>query len=141
MTNLGYGITAVDINNSGQIVVDNYTNDSYVRNPDITSTQFTFTATAINNSGCVTGTWMDSTSAAYKGHGMLYISGGDVKDIGKLPNAYECHACDINDAGQVVGYSDVTGYNRAFIYTPGIGMKDINLDRNPVNGHFDSSII
>ena len=53
-----------------------------------------------------------------KRHAFLY-SGGVMTDIGTLPGGIDSAAFDINDSGQIVGYStDSAGRQHAFLYNP-----------------------
>ncbi len=92
-------------------------------------------ASGINASGQVTGT--PYISGNLQAH--AYITGADgvsMKDVGTLfLNSY---ASGINDAGQVVGFSDVAdGTNHAFMTGPdGVGMTDLGT----LGGKFSQSL-
>lgn len=82
-------------------------------------------AKAINGDGDVAGTWRIGPNL---GGGFSYSDQDDMVDLGNLGGqAVSVHA--INDLGQVVGddYLDGRG-NKAFVYTPGIGMTEIRKD-------------
>lgn len=92
-------------------------------------------ASGVNASGQVTGTSYISGNL----HAHAYITGADgvgMKDVGTLfLNSY---ASGINDAGQVVGFSDVAdGTNHAFMTGPdGVGMTDLGT----LGGKFSQSV-
>ncbi|WP_051933691.1 DUF3466 family protein [Massilia sp. BSC265] len=92
-------------------------------------------ATAINNRGQIVGgsTYVGADSI-YAGHAFLYQD-GRMQDLGTL-GGEESFATDINDMGQVVGWSyDETGDTVPFLYTGG-SMRSLGpLDRyNYVKG-------
>jgi len=91
-------------------------------------------ASGINASGQVTGT--SYISGNLQAHAYITVADGvGMKDVGTLfLNSY---ASGINDAGQVVGFSDVAdGTNHAFMTGPdGVGMTDLGT----LGGNFSQS--
>jgi probable HAF family extracellular repeat protein len=49
-----------------------------------------------------------------------------MQDLGVLPGASSSRALDVNDAGTVVGTCSGSSGERAFIWKPDAGMKDLN---------------
>jgi probable HAF family extracellular repeat protein len=85
-------------------------------------------ASGINASGEVIG---------QSDHAFLYD--GEMHDLGTLPGKNESIALGINAGGQVVGYSYPNPYSeyppdRAFLYTVGSGMVDLNSLIDPASG-------
>jgi len=76
-------------------------------------------ATSINNAGTVVG-YLNLQSGESAQHGFCY-SGGVLTDLGTLGGT-SSYAYDINDAGVIVGSSDVTGdsHTHAFAYSGGV---------------------
>jgi probable HAF family extracellular repeat protein len=77
---------------------------------------------AINASGQVAGIYLDDAA----NERAFFYDGAKSIDIGTLGGDYAA-AYGINDAGQVFGYSTLSGspYMHAFLWTPGWGMKDL----------------
>ena len=82
-------------------------------------TQLPISGRAINQSGQVAGT-------APSGHAALWTASGGAMDLGTLGGAIST-AEGINDAGQVVGWSQVATEltTHAFLWTSGQGMQDL----------------
>lgn len=85
-------------------------------------------AQAINNDGQIVGVLIQS-AGTLQGHAFLWTPGTLMQDLGTLPGGSQSYAYGINDAGQVVGYSqktingDITTH--AFLYANG-QMVDVN---------------
>lgn len=58
---------------------------------------------------------------------------GGMRDIGGLPGATNSYATAINDAGQVVGYSEFAATERAFLWSPTGGMTDLGIPQGTVS--------
>ena len=133
---------ARDINDSGQVVGSATTVEGQGRaflysdgqalnlgtlGPVFTSPNYSNSSSgeAVNNSGQVVGTafYGGITPASGLRRAFLY-SNGAISDLGILPGFARSTGTDINDLGQVVGYSDLGGGyggggNRAFLYSDG----------------------
>jgi probable HAF family extracellular repeat protein len=58
--------------------------------------------------------------------GFLWTDEEGITDIGSLVQGGRTEARDINNSGQVTGYSYISEYiPHAFLYTPGVGMQDL----------------
>jgi probable HAF family extracellular repeat protein len=102
----GYDTRAFGINNSGQVVAGSVLYSGGVM------TNLSFTAYGINDSGQVVGgNW---------GDGAFLYQNGTVTNLGTLGGGFGL-AFDINNSGQVVGYSTLTGDRvaHAFLYQDG----------------------
>jgi probable HAF family extracellular repeat protein len=93
-------------------------------------------ATSINNSGQVVG-YSDTASGAARAF-ITDPDGVGMRDLGTLGGGLIDIPHDINDAGQVVGRSRMSGFwgsDRAFITDPdGYGMTDLNSVVNLPDG-------
>jgi probable HAF family extracellular repeat protein len=62
---------------------------------------------------------------------------GSMLDLGTLAGS-DSYGYNVNAAGQVVGLSyvpaEVSNYSHAFLYTPGVGMVDLNILIDPLSG-------
>jgi probable HAF family extracellular repeat protein len=128
----GSSSSAVGINGRGQIVGSSLVpGDSYQHAFLFTNGAMvdlgtlggpTSTATAINELGEVVGySSVDSTSV----HAFLSAQ-GVMKDLGTLGGTTS-EATSVNSSGYVTGTStNQAGYVRAFVYTPAIGIRDLN---------------
>lgn len=126
---LGGGLSyAMDINDSGQVVGHSYDarNDTHAfiwQNGLMTDLGAISAAYAVNNYGDVVGT-IDTFSAPYGQHAFIWRD-GIMTDLGTLGESTSW-AWDINDSGQVIGYSDVTSFSyHAFIWDSINGMRDL----------------
>jgi probable HAF family extracellular repeat protein len=80
-------------------------------------------ALAINNKDEVVGSAGDATGAR---HAVLWERGFAIKDLGVLPGGDSSRALGINDRSEVVGTSESLLGSRAFVWTAGAGMRDLN---------------
>lgn len=136
---LGWGTNAYDINDSGQVVGYSYSFDSV--NPraflysngsmqDLGALNgFASVAYGINNAGQVVGHYVfdDHHGSTNTSHAFLYDN-GVMQDIGTLSGGPLSSATDINEIGQVTGWSNAiphvgSNYN-AFLFNNGV-MQDI----------------
>jgi probable HAF family extracellular repeat protein len=81
-------------------------------------------AFAVNDAGVIAGGAVIPSGAT---HAVTW-SGGSPTDLGTLPGGSMSIAFNVNAQGQTVGYSDATasgGLPRAFLHTPGQGMRDL----------------
>jgi probable HAF family extracellular repeat protein len=76
----------------------------------------------INASGQVIGASQIAGNAAT--HFFLWSAGGGMVDLNTTVNAEITNVVEINDAGQIIG-TYKTGGPRAFLYTPGSGLRDL----------------
>jgi probable HAF family extracellular repeat protein len=76
----------------------------------------------INASGQVIGASQIAGDAAT--HFFLWSVGGGMVDLNTTVNAEITSVVEINDAGQIIG-TYKTGGPRAFLYTPGTGLRDL----------------
>lgn len=127
------------INDSGQVVgfsqtTNNAARRAFVSNPGGGMTELggnlflsdSF-ASAINSRGEIAGTnYYGNRNSA-----VVWSSTGRPRELGTLGRGLSgyngSYANDINESGQVVGWSSYSGGDsiHAFVYTPGIGMKDL----------------
>jgi probable HAF family extracellular repeat protein len=127
----GIGSDARGINNAGQVVGDSAAargEPAFIWDPvggmqDLVPGGSDSIALAINNSEQVVG--------ASAGRAFLWDATNGMQDLGALPGDGYSHADDINDAGQVVGYSRyrVAGlccYYHAFLWDAVGGMQNLN---------------
>jgi len=76
----------------------------------------------INTAGQVIGASQIAGDGAT--HFFLWSAGGGMVDLNTTVNAQITNVVEINDAGQIIG-TYKTGGPRAFLYTPGSGLRDI----------------
>jgi probable HAF family extracellular repeat protein len=81
-------------------------------------------AYAINSSGQIVG---DASTASYHQHAVLWSPTNAITDLGTLGGSFSS-ATDINDAGQVIGTSYLSGdvVQHFFIWSSSTGMRDLN---------------
>jgi probable HAF family extracellular repeat protein len=127
--------SAYSINNSGQVVgiaaLGGASTRAILYSDGVTTDLGSLGGTttyprSINDSGQVVGDSFLSASSGSVYHAFLY-SDGVMQDLD--PMSGYSQAYDINNSGQVVGYSD----NRAFLYSDGI-MYDLNTLLHPGSG-------
>ena len=80
-------------------------------------------ANAINNQNLIVGT--SAASTATPAFAYLY-DGVDVTNLGTLAGGSSSGAYDINELDVVVGYSQTSSGNHAFIWDAAAGMRDLN---------------
>lgn len=82
-------------------------------------------AFAVNDAGTIAGGAILPSGAM---HAVTW-SGGTLTDLGTIAGGAASIAFSVNGAGQTVGYSDrdATGIPRAFLHTPGVGMRDLGV--------------
>jgi probable HAF family extracellular repeat protein len=114
--------TAMDINAAGQVVGESrghaFLYDGVMR--DLGAPLGYSLARAINDAGQVVGVSGTSVfDVDYNGHAFLY-SDGKMQDLGTLGERFSS-AFDINNHGEIVGWTDVTGHDGrlAFFYADG----------------------
>jgi probable HAF family extracellular repeat protein len=127
---LGGGFSlANDVNDAGQVVGTSF--DATFRtlpflydHGQMRSLGFDGVAAAINASGQIAGLFFVHPPSADPLHAFLF-TGGERLDLGTLPGGAESGAEDVNNAGEVVGWSrSATSDERAFLYTGGV-MHDL----------------
>jgi probable HAF family extracellular repeat protein len=93
-------------------------------NPELSSG-----AVAVNNPGQVVGV---SPSGMFAYHAVLWSAAGAIQDLGTLGGTNSA-AIDINDAGQVIGWSQIAGdaATHFFLWTVGTGLQDLNTVIHP----------
>jgi len=86
-------------------------------------------AAAINNAGDVAG---ESPSSSGWNHAVRWASDGTIQDLGTLGGSSSA-AVDINNAGQIIGSSQIAGdaATHYFLWSSGTGMVDLNATVNP----------
>jgi probable HAF family extracellular repeat protein len=81
-------------------------------------------AVAINDAGQIVG-WAHTAVSPFPRHAVLWSASYVIQDLGTLGGPTST-AVDINNAGQVIGMSDVPGgASHGFIWTAGGGMQDL----------------
>jgi len=133
-------VRALDINDAGQIVGSSGSRPALRLNVDGTVTDLGDLPGgydhggpgAINSDGLVCG-WSYGTDGSTRAFlwDPAYVHPDDLdchmRDLGSLPGEGESsYAHDVNDAGHVVGDSDVDGTTHAFLWTLEEGMQDLN---------------
>lgn len=120
---------ANDVNNAGQVVGVSW-DAAFRSHPflydhgQMTSLGFDGVADAINERGQIAGLFYVHPPSADPFHAFLF-TGGRLLDLGTLPGGAESEAEDVNDAGQVVGWSRCAFCDEhAFLYTDGV-MRDL----------------
>jgi probable HAF family extracellular repeat protein len=123
---LGPGVAYV-INDNGQVggtaVIDGVRR-SVLWNSDGTIAELPIGPLAINNAGQV----VDVVRSGNGFHAALWDPASGVQDLGSLGgDGYNDHAAGINDAGQVVGVSDIDAMEtqHAFLWDSQNGMQDL----------------
>ena len=80
-------------------------------------------ANAINDQNLIVGT--SAASSGNPAYAFLY-DGVDAVNLGTLAGGLSSGASDINDFDEVVGYSQTTDGNHAFLWDAASGMRDLN---------------
>lgn len=80
-------------------------------------------ANAINASGFIAG---DATTPSFSEHAVLWSPSNAVRDLGTLGGS-SSSATDVNDAGQVIGWSYLVGdaVQHFFVWSSSAGMRDL----------------
>lgn len=114
----GHASTAMDLNASGHVVGESGGHAFIWRNglQDLGAPMGYSIARAINDAGQVVGL---SGRSPIDGHAFLYAD-GEMTDLGTLGGSFSS-AFDINNAGDIVGWTDVEGHDGrlAFLYSGG----------------------
>jgi probable HAF family extracellular repeat protein len=111
--------SAVDINNAGQIVGSYSWPDrtrAFLWEDGVFRDLFLGSASEINDAGVVAGTW-ESTRNYPVAATWDPVFGA--RELGVLPGGVFSFAYGLNDAGQVVGYSESVDVNRAILFDDG----------------------
>lgn len=91
---------------------------------------FTYTssqAESISDNGDIAGYSSAFDPSAVRLRAVLWPAGSNIPmDLGALPGGSNSRARDVDNNGVVVGTSDSSGGNRAFIWTAGTGIRDLN---------------
>lgn len=136
---------AVDINSKGDIV--GYEGESnkvavlWPRKGDIVSLgnlpNYTSSqAESISETGDIAGLSLAYDPTAVRERAVLWLAGSTApQDLGALPGGSTSRARDVDSNDNVVGTSDSSSGNRAFLWSPQGGMQDLNTLTN------DSTII
>jgi probable HAF family extracellular repeat protein len=88
--------------------------------------EYKYSPRAINNADQITGDYTDANGAT---RAFLWTPGEGMRDLGTLPGTSITYARSINDAGQVVGWSQYMQH--AFVYTVATGLVDLNSRIDP----------
>ena len=125
---------AQSINDSGQVAgwsdLDNNNYHAFLYSGGVMSDIGTLGGTlsrgfGINASGQVTGFANTKNDAGR--HGFLYTPVSGMADLGVVPGGVASDGLGLNDSGQVVGYTEMFDNTfRAWLYTAGAGMQDLN---------------
>jgi probable HAF family extracellular repeat protein len=133
---------AVDINKKGDIVgyageADKvavlWPNKGVIMSLDNLLTYTSSQAESISDSGDIVGYATAFDPKAVRLRAVLWPAGSNTpRDLGALPGGSNSRARDVDDNGVVVGTSDSSVGNRAFIWTSSTGIRDLNsLSTNP----------
>ena len=82
-------------------------------------------ANAINDQNLIVGTSANNSRTDTYATAFLY-DGVDVSYLGTLSGGLRSGASDINELAEVVGYSETSSGNHAFIWNAATGMRDLN---------------
>jgi probable HAF family extracellular repeat protein len=91
------------------------------------------TANSINEKGQVAGTSDIAPFDSGQQRAFIYTAKKGMRSLGTLPNGASTRANGINKHGEVVG-SSLSGDGRAFLYQPGVGMRDLTDMIDPASG-------
>ena len=90
-------------------------------------------ANSINERGQVAGTSDIAPVDSGQQRAFIYTVKKGMRDLGTLPNGASTRANAINNRGEVVGAS-LSAEGRAFLYQPGVGMRDLTDMLDPASG-------